>query len=268
MLRTMSIKNNINAGVKVTVLGSGTSSGVPTISCNCRTCASEDPKDRRLRTSLLVQSETTTIVIDTSPDFRQQMLRHKVMKMDGIVFTHSHFDHIGGFDDIRAFNYTMRKPVRIYTNRLTMERLQRTFYYAFEIPEQLGGGVPMIDHTFIGDKSFRIGDIDISPIPLKHGKLDVLGFRIGNLAYCTDTNYIPESSRPLLENLDYLILDALRYDKHSTHFCLKEALEEVSKIQPGQTYFIHMAHEIMHSECDSSLPDTVNLAYDGLEINI
>ena len=253
--------------VRFTILGSGTSSGIPTISCLCPTCTSDDPKDRRLRTSLLIESDTTTIVIDSTPDFRQQMLHHNIKKLDAIIYTHSHFDHIGGFDDIRAYNWTMHSPIKIYLNQTTLDKIQRTFFYAFEEPEQMGGGVPVVDINMIDSEPFVIGDIDIQPILLKHGLLDVLGFRIGDFAYCTDTNFIPDSSIAMLSGLDYLIIDALHYKYHPTHFCVDDAISIIDKLQPRyKSYLIHIAHQIKHSVCEEKLPDNIRIAFDGLAI--
>jgi phosphoribosyl 1,2-cyclic phosphate phosphodiesterase len=257
-----------NPRLKFTVLGSGTSSGIPTISCQCPTCTSTDQKDKRLRCSLLVESENTTVVIDTSPDFRQQMLRAGVNKLDAVIYTHHHFDHIGGFDDIRAFNYTSRQPMKIYAMEKTHNELKRTFIYAFEVPEQMGGGVPMVEVDHIDDCKFRIGDIDIIPLFLLHGRLEVLGFRIGNLAYCTDTNYIPEESIKKLKGVEVLIIDALRYTPHSTHFNVEEAVRAARRINPDITYLTHIAHQIKHRECEHELPEDIKIAYDGLEIII
>jgi len=255
-------------GLKFTVLGSGTSSGVPTVSCKCPTCISTDKRDKRLRTSLLVQSETTNVVIDTTPDFRQQMLLYNIDRLDAVVFTHAHFDHIGGLDDLRAYNYTTKKAVRIFANLQTIERIKRTFFYIFEEPEQIGGGIPILDINIIDETPFTIGDITFEPLPLLHGKMPVLGFRIGNLAYCTDTNFIPETTIDKMQGLEILILDALRYEPHSTHFNLNQAIEVSQKINARKTYFIHIAHQILHSQCEKELPEGFYLTYDGLTLYI
>lgn len=254
--------------ITVTVLGSGTSTGVPTVACTCATCCSTDPRDKRLRTSLLVQSATTTIVVDTSMDFRRQMLDHHVMDIDAVVYTHHHFDHIGGFDDIRPYNFRAQKNMPIYALRRTITALQQTFPYAFDEPEQLGGGVPMIDVIEIDDEPFVIGDISVQPIPLLHGSLRVNGYRFGSLAYCTDTNAIPPDSMHLLSGVDVLILDGLRPQPHPTHFTVTEAVAIADRLQPRITYLTHIAHQIKHDVVEASLPDHVRLAYDGLQITL
>jgi len=254
---------------RVVFLGTGTSSGIPTIGCRCPVCTSDDEKDKRLRASILIQSETTTVLIDTTPDFRQQMLKNDIRKVDAVLYTHHHFDHIGGFDDLRALNYTTRKPVPIYLMQKTFDSIKRTFFYAFGELEQMGGGIPVVDVNIIDDmEEIIIADIKITPIPLLHGKMKVLGFRMDNFAYCTDTNFIPEESYQLLKNLDVLVLDALRYTKHETHFSLDEAIATAQKIKAKTTYFTHMAHEIKHFDCENQLPRNFVLAYDNLIINL
>lgn len=251
--------------ISVTVLGSGTSTGVPTVACSCATCTSTDPRDTRLRTSLLVQSATTTIVVDTSMDFRRQMLDHSVMRIDAVIYTHHHFDHIGGFDDIRPYNFRAGTNMPVYALRKTISALQTTFPYAFGEPEQLGGGVPMIDVIEIDSDPFVVGDIVVQPIPLVHGTLRVNGYRFGSVAYCTDTNSIPTSSRALLQDLDILILDGLRPEPHPTHFTVDEAVAVAAELRPHKTYLTHIAHQIKHDVIEAALPDHVRLAYDGLK---
>lgn len=252
--------------IKITILGSGTSSGIPTLGCSCETCTSDDPKDNRKRSSVLLQSDLTTVIIDTSPDFREQMLLNRVDNIDGIIFTHHHFDHIGGFDDIRPFNFRSGKPLPIYLNQKTLTELKRTFTYAFEKPEQIGGGVPQISINLIEDGKFRIGDIELEIVPYFHGKLQVLGFRVNNFAYCTDTNYIPDESMEKLKDLDILVIDALRYHKHPTHFTIDEALYIIEILKPKKAFLTHISHQIKHRNLEKQLPENVCISYDGLEL--
>lgn len=256
-----------NSDLQITVLGSGTSSGVPVIGCTCETCTSDDPRDKRLRVAIHIQNHDTSLIIDTGPDFRQQMLKYSVTAPDAVIYTHHHFDHIGGFDDIRAYNFLLRKKIPIYLLEETFEVLKRTFLYAFERPDFVGGGIPEVETHIISDQVFKIGSLEIIPIPLQHGPLRVNGYRIGNFAYCTDTNFISEASMKLLEGVEYLIIDGLRFEKHPSHFTIPEAVEIAKKIAPRNTFITHLAHNILHKKIERELPENVYLCYDGLIIN-
>ncbi len=232
--------------------------------CGCDVCLSKDPRDKRLRTSLLLQSDTTTVVIDSSADFRQQMLTHAVRSLDAIVYTHYHIDHIGGFDDVRPFNFLQKRDMPIYANGETIGHLKRIFNYAFGAAVQSGGGLPrVLPHEITN--SFSIGDLSLIPIPAKHGEVDVLGFRVGNMAYCTDMSFIPDSSMKLLEGVETLVLNALRRTPHKTHFNIEQACEIASIVGAKNTYFTHISHALgKHADVSQELPNGVKLAYDGL----
>jgi phosphoribosyl 1,2-cyclic phosphate phosphodiesterase len=262
---------NDSASLRFTILGSGTSTGVPVIGCQCATCLSSDQRDKRLRTSVMAESNGKRFIIDASNDFRMQMLSHDVRAIDAMLFTHHHYDHISGFDDIRALNYVTRKPMECYATEATFQQLKKFFSYAF--PEKdsnkksEGGGIPQtVLHTITPAAPFIIDGISITPIPLKHGSLEVMGFRIGNIAYCTDCNAIPDASWELFRGVEYLVIDALRYEKHTTHFNVEEATAAAERIGARMTYFTHIAHEIKHEEAESHLPQNIRIAYDGLVI--
>ena len=251
----------------ITILGSGTSTGVPLIGCTCPVCTSDDPKDKRLRTSIKISSPTTTVVIDTTPDFRYQMLRTKTTQLNAVVFTHPHRDHYAGLDDIRPFNFFSHQPMHIYANDLTQVAIKRDFYYAFE--EKKDVGLPeMILHT-IDKEPFTIGDIPFIPIQVMHREMPVLGFRIGDFTYITDANFIAEEEQEKIKGSTILVLNALRPEPHPTHFTLAQALEMVSKLGVPQVYFTHFSHQIgLHEKTSQSLPDGIALAYDGLRFSI
>lgn len=253
--------------MRFVVLGSGTSTGVPSVACECPTCTSTDPRDRRLRTSLLVRDASTTIVIDTSLDFRQQMLAHNVLDLDAVVFTHHHYDHIGGFDDVRPYNFRSGRPLPVFGMAETLDVLRTTFPYAFGLVASTGASVPSVDVHTIDDEPFRVGTIDILPIPMRHGRdLRVNGYRIGNVAYCTDTNHIPPSSMERLTGLDTLIIDGLRWEDHPTHFTIHQALAVIETLRPRRAYLTHVAHQVLHARDAALLPDGVEFAVDGLVI--
>jgi len=253
----------------ITVLGSGTSSGVPVIGCYCPVCTSSDPRDARLRASVYVEADGTNILIDTSSDFRQQMLRHRINGADGVIFTHHHFDHISGFDDLRAFNYHTHAPVDCFATAATFENMRRIFSYAFSNNLTPGTAAPQATmHEIKPGVAFTIGKIPVLPIPLMHGRLEVMGYRIGDFAYCTDCNGISDSSIALLSNLDVLILDALRPAPHPTHFTLEEAIATAERIGAKRTFFTHIAHEMKHANVEATLPEGMRLTYDGITLEI
>ena len=253
--------------MKVTFLGTGTSQGVPIITCTCVVCSSKDPRDNRLRTSVLIETEHTNIVIDTGPDFRQQMLRENVHKVDAIIFTHGHKDHTAGFDDIRGFNWKTKEAMEVYSNEEVEIVLKRDFHYAFA--EHKYPGVPNLNLNVIQNKNFMIRDIPITPIEVLHYKLPVFGYRIGDFSYITDANFISESEKEKLKGSKVLVLNALRKSEHISHFTLDQAVAIASEIGAEQTYLIHMSHQMgLHVEVDSELPEGINLAYDGLVVTL
>ena len=247
----------------ITFLGSGTSSGVPMIGCECEVCSSADKKDKRLRSSLLVQSPTTTIVVDTGPDFRYQMLREKVKKLDAVVFTHPHKDHLAGLDDIRAFNFFAKKPINIYADALTEEAVRRDFYYAFSDTKY--PGIPELNLNTITLEPFVVGDIPVQPILVWHLKMPVMGFRFGKFTYITDANRIDESEKDKIRGSEVIVLNALRKQKHISHFSLGEAIDLVKELKISRAYFTHLSHQMgLHAEVETELPEGIHLAYDGL----
>lgn len=253
--------------MKVTILGSGTSQGVPLITCRCKVCSSLDPRDNRLRCSILIEHLGQTIVIDTGPDFRQQMLRAGVTKLDAVVYTHSHKDHIAGMDDIRAFNYSQKRDMDIYASPEVEDALKREFFYVFMTEKY--PGVPSIKLHSIKNEPFCIAAVTLLPVAVWHHKMPVYGFRIGNFAYITDANHIPADEMKKLEQLDVLILNALRKETHISHFNLEEALAIIDRLKPKKAYLTHISHQLgMHSEEEALLPNNVHLAYDGLELQL
>lgn len=254
--------------MKVTLLGTGTSTGVPMIGCQCRVCRSPDPRDKRLRVSALIEHDGNNVLIDTSADFRQQMLEHKVMHLEAVLYTHSHNDHIVGFDDIRAFQFLRRKAPTCYADQGTAARIRRTFDYAFGAATQQGGGLPQVPFEVIDERPFDVLGLRVIPVPLLHGQLPILGFRVGGFAYLTDCSKIPEASFALLEGLDTLILDGLRPKPHPTHFSIAEAVAHAERIAPRITYLTHMNHDVLHEQTERELPAQVRLAYDGLSFEV
>ena len=253
---------------RVIVLGSGTSHGVPMIGCSCAVCRSTDPRDRRSRPSIYVDvQDGPSILVDTSTDLRQQALAHGVNRVDAILFTHSHADHIMGLDDVRRFNVMQSGAIPAYADQRTSTDLRRAFSYVFNPPDQQGGGVPQLSLTTI-DGPFAVGGVGIQPVPIFHGSRPILGFRFGSFAYLTDCNRLADEAWPLLDGVDVLILDALRHRPHPTHFTVAEALQVVERVKPRLTYFTHVCHDLPHAATNASLPRGVELAYDGLALTI
>lgn len=252
--------------LSITFLGTGTSSGVPMVACSCYVCTSPSEKDKRLRSSILVQSATTTILVDATPDFRQQMLREKVLRLDAVLITHPHKDHVGGLDDTRAFQFFQKSPTQVYGNQLSLDGVKSELPYAFT--EFTYPGVPVIDLHEIDLTPFVIGDIPIVPILVWHHKMPVYGFRFGNFVYITDANRIEEPEKEKIRGCHTLVVNALRHEKHISHFTLQEALDLALEMKVQKAYFTHVSHQLgRHSEINATLPEGIALAYDGLRLN-
>jgi phosphoribosyl 1,2-cyclic phosphate phosphodiesterase len=253
---------------RLTFLGTGTSHGVPMIGCTCAVCQSADPRDNRLRPSIYIEvDEGPSVLVDTSTDLRQQALTRNVRRVDAILYTHSHADHVMGFDEVRRFNAISGTSIPAYADARTSEDLRRMFGYVFHPPRQKGGGIPQVTLTTI-EAPFAVGRLRVVPVPLMHGSRPILGFRFGRVAYLTDCSRIPDESWPLLEGLDVLVLDALRHRPHPTHFTVAEALQVVDRLKPARAYFTHICHDLPHEATNQSLPASVQLAYDGLALTI
>ena len=250
----------------VTFLGTGTSTGVPVVGCRCRVCTSDDPRDKRLRQSVKIEANGKHFLIDTTPDLRLQLLRDPIPRLDFILYTHSHSDHLMGLDDIRPFNFRQRETVHAFASAPTAKAVRRAFAYIWDVYTQVGGGKPQLELHDI-DGPFTHDGVEVIPLPVTHGEWTILGFRIGNFAYITDTNGIPDATMRLLEGVEQVALDGLRPSPpHPTHFTIGEAVEAAQNIGAKTTWIIHLAHEVMHAEVEAQLPPNVRLAYDGLRL--
>jgi len=252
--------------LKITFLGTGTSSGVPMVACDCKVCVSADAKDKRLRSSILVESSTTSFVVDTTPDFRYQMLREQVKKLDAVLYTHPHKDHIAGLDDVKAFTFLSGNPMEIFANELTQESLKREFYYIFT--DKKYPGIPEVNLNTIDLSPFLIGDIPVIPILVWHLHMPVLGFRFGDFTYITDANRMEEAEKEKIKGSKTLVLNALRHKKHLSHFTLDEATALVQELNVSQAYFTHISHQLgKQQEINKELPTGIELAYDGMQLS-
>jgi phosphoribosyl 1,2-cyclic phosphate phosphodiesterase len=252
---------------KITVLGSGTSVGVPMIGCDCQVCTSTDPRDQRLRPSVLVSYQDHHVLIDTTPDFRTQALRAKIPHIDAILFTHAHADHVMGLDDVRPFNFHHKTRIPIYAAERTMVAIQRSFPYIFD-DRKPESSVPKLDAHPIGSEPIALFGMEFVPVPILHGTQTILGFRFGNAAYLTDHSAIPEASLELLGGLDVLFLDALRYKPHPTHSTVDQSIRTVECLKPRRAFFTHICHDLAHERAEGLLPHGIRLAYDGLEVDV
>ena len=251
----------------VTFLGTGTSTGVPVIGCGCRVCRSDHPRNKRMRQSVKIESQGRHFLIDTTPDLRMQLLRDPIPRLDFILFTHSHSDHLMGLDDIRPFNFRQREPIRAYANPMTAKAIRRAFSYIWS-DSQPGGGKPQLELEEV-QSAFRFDGIEVIPIPVAHGDWTILGYRIGDFAYITDTNGIPDDSLKLLEGVKVLALDGLRPSPpHPTHFTIDQAIDAARQVGAPTTYLIHLTHDIDHDSFEATLPSGFKLAYDGLRIEM
>jgi len=252
--------------MRLTFLGTGTSTGVPTLACRCPVCTSSDPRDKRTRPSVLLEFDGRAVVIDTAPDFRQQALREGMERLDAVLFTHTHADHVLGLDAVRVFYFRQREPIPIYANSRSMDDIRRIFSYIFDQTYPYGGIAKLDPHII--DGPFDLWGERLIPLPVLHGNLPVLGFRFGKTAYVTDFSAIPDSTIPLIEGLDVLVLDALRHKPHPTHSSLEQSLDWVERLKPRRAFFTHIAHELGHEATNAALPPHVRLAYDGLKLDL
>jgi phosphoribosyl 1,2-cyclic phosphate phosphodiesterase len=254
--------------MRIKFLGTGTSHGVPVLGCKCKTCTSTDPKNKRYRTSVFVEEKNTPLVIDMPAEFRLRAIEYGIARLDAVLFTHAHADHIAGLDDIRRYNEIQMSFIPVYGSAETLGEIKKRFFYIFEKTQE-GGGKPKLKLEEIRPyEDFSVKDLDIMPVLARHGELDVIGYRINDFAYITDASFIPERTFDFLKGLKMLVLNALRFEPHPTHFNLEQAVDMAGKIKADMTYFTHITHIMEHNEVEKQLPDSMHLAYDGLELQI
>lgn len=259
----------MNKALKITFLGTGTSQGVPVIACDCEVCLSDDIKDNRLRSSILIETLGKTLVVDTGPDFRQQMLRSGVQNLDAVLYTHKHKDHTAGLDDVRAFNFKHKTPMELFLNEDVENTLKQEFSYVFSGANY--PGIPKVNLNTLSSEKPQVNvlGVDVQLINMLHYKLPVFGFRVGDFAYCTDVNYIAQEEKEKLKGLKVLVITALRKEKHISHFSLQESLDLIEELKPEQAYLTHISHLLgKHEQVSKELPSNVSLAYDQLEIEL
>ncbi len=254
--------------MNVLFLGTGTSTGVPSLCCPCEVCASDHPKNKRLRSSILIRNQQQHILIDTSSDLRQQCLQNRVTQLDAVLYTHHHADHVNGIDELRCFNHFNGTRTPIYADAFTLAQLKANFSYIFSNGKPEGGGVTQVEPVEIDGTAIELAGLRILPLDVEHGSLTIKSFRIGPMAYLTDCSGIPESTKEALQGLDVLILNALGFKPHPTHFCLSDSLRAIEELKPRKAYLTHINHQFDHDTVNADLPEGVELAYDGLEISV
>ncbi len=256
------------SSIQVIFLGSGTSHGIPMIGCDCEVCTSDDPRDKRTRPGIAVRWGGHTVLIDTTPELRLQCVANRIDRAEAILYTHHHADHVAGLDDVRRFNWLMDAELNCYGTQDTLDYVRQMFVYAFEEDSEYPSHKPALNLVPIDDEPFTLFGLAVTPIPVMHGPLPVMGYRFGRFAYCTDCNYIPEKSMARLRDLDVFVLDAVRLRPHPTHFNIEQAIETAHRVGARQTYFTHIAHQIKHQTISDQLPDNIALAYDGLTFSV
>ena len=254
--------------MRILFLGTGTSTGIPSLCCPCDVCQSDDPRNKRLRASALIQDNGDNFLIDTSTDLRQQCLRYNITKIDGVLYTHHHADHVHGIDELRCFNFFNKTVIPCYGNELTLSTIQRNFSYIFNGEKPMGGGVPKLDMITLNGASFDLGGLKVTPVDIQHGNIIILGYKVNNAAYVTDCSGLPEQTKEVLSGLDVLVLNALGFEPHATHFCLEQALEAIEELKPKRAILTHINHKFDHEAVSKMLPENVELAYDGLTVDL
>lgn len=254
--------------MRILFLGTGTSTGVPTLCCECAVCQSDDPRNNRLRSSIMVENEGYQILIDTSTDLRQQCLRHRITHIDSILYSHHHADHVNGIDELRCFNFFNKTVTPCYGSEMTLSAIKKNFSYIFNGSQPQGGGIPQIEMVTVNSEPFTLGKIKITPVDIRHGNLTILGYRLNDSAYITDCSGIPDASRKKLLDLDLLILNALGFKPHPTHFCLDQALAAIANLKPKRAILTHINHNFDHEKVSAELPENVELAYDGMTVDL
>lgn len=254
--------------MRILFLGTGTSTGVPSLCCPCDVCRSDDPRNKRLRASALIQNNGSNVLIDTSTDLRQQCLTHNITQIDGVLYTHHHADHVHGIDELRCFNFYNKTAIPCYGNDLTLTTIQKNFSYIFNGEKPMGGGVPKLDMITLDGQPFSLGGVQITPVQITHGNITILGYKINNAAYVTDCSGLPDPAKEILSGLDVLVLNALGFEPHPTHFCLDQALAAIAELQPKRAILTHINHKFDHEKVSRDLPENVELAYDGLTVDL